>query len=986
MDFQDSARDQTKGSEGSRFLYIALAVSCLVLGCSVIPILAIWQSGGSHKEQGWDAEQSGNAWIITQVDESGPAAGILKPGDKLAAIFGDSRAATIGPQLYLTKARAGTEYEITVDRGGELRTEKLQLISRTDRDALYLSIGELVEAFGFLFIGVLIAVVKPGERIARLAFLNTVLVAMYVFALASNSEGGTVYPPLFGFAVMLYVVAPFQWVGGYLFYSSFPFEVKRSGFWRILDWSLISGSVLLWIPMTLSRLILVMPEETARSVAYRYPRAVEFLGEPVHAAYSIFILFSIASILLTVSWNYRSLSEGDLRRRIRWVAWGAVVGLLPMFTINIVKSLLSASETSRQLETGIFVANRICDLLAIMIPVTIAYAIIKHRVLGVRVALRIGLQYMLAKNVLRAVLALPVVGLVLTVIANPNSTVTDLLFSGPAKPNLLLLVLVMLCLRYRPVMTDIIDRRFFLESYRQEQILIDLAESIQKLETIPAISRLLGQQIDQALHPQALYIFYRFEAEQDFSVLRTSPGLGSEFRLPGEGTLVSLLEERRSSITEHEWERRIEPSERTWLEKLQVRVVVPIIGTDHRLLGMLLLGEKKSEEPYLHKDLLLLETVSTQIGVVCENLTLRERVSRERQLQTYMRARLEDRQISIVKECPKCGTCYDSDVSVCAVDGTELTTNLPVERVIQGKYRLEKFIGRGGMGTVYLASDLRLGRKVAIKVMAASLFHNRTARRRFAREAHACARLDHPNIVRIHDFGDLDGGGAFLVLEYIPGMSLRMELPTVRGRPTKIANILSQVLDGVERAHFNGLIHRDLKPENILLRPTPNRLIVKVVDFGLAQIREIEPDGSAQQSTQESWGGTIGYMAPEQCFGYETDGRADIYSLGVITLELLCGVAPYQKASHSRLMTGLQDFVSSLPTSLGRQLDAVLSRCLALDPAHRYKRIADFRADLIPLLATWPHTEPELPGGHDPSMQTISLTLPEKIQSAGKVP
>jgi serine/threonine-protein kinase len=254
------------------------------------------------------------------------------------------------------------------------------------------------------------------------------------------------------------------------------------------------------------------------------------------------------------------------------------------------------------------------------------------------------------------------------------------------------------------------------------------------------------------------------------------------------------------------------------------------------------------------------------------------------------------------------------------------------------------------MGTVYQAVDLRLGRKVAVKIMAVSLFGDAAARRRFAREARACARLDHPNIVRIYDFGDIECGGAFLVLEYVPGANLRRELPNLRAKPAHTVQILSQVLNAVEAAHAAGIIHRDLKPENILLIGGQPVTIAKVADFGLAKIHDSEPGGPGNQISMERNFGTAGYMAPEQCYGQEIDARADLYSLGAITLELLGGTVPSSPAlSHAQI----HEAVGQLGTLGNAALRQVLHQSLALQPEERYQNVAAFRAALMPALENW---------------------------------
>ena len=260
-----------------------------------------------------------------------------------------------------------------------------------------------------------------------------------------------------------------------------------------------------------------------------------------------------------------------------------------------------------------------------------------------------------------------------------------------------------------------------------------------------------------------------------------------------------------------------------------------MVGRRQQLAGLLLLGEKKSEEPYTPNDKGLLQTLAGQVALVCENVWLQERVEEEGRIRCEVLAKLDESGVNLVRECPRCGACYDSTAALCPADGTELTLTLPVERVIDRRYRLESRIGRGGMGAVYDATDLRLNRNVALKVMVGSLFGNHAALRRFDREARATASLVHPNIVAIHDYGTVGSDGAYLVMERVAGATWRSELDK-RGAlaPETAARWFDQLLSGLEAAHTAGIVHRDLKPDNVLVDNDQ----IKILDFGLAKMRQ----------------------------------------------------------------------------------------------------------------------------------------------------
>src|SRR5439155_11558861 len=193
--------------------------------------------------------------------------------------------------------------------------------------------------------------------------------------------------------------------------------------------------------------------------------------------------------------------------------------------------------------------------------------------------------------------------------------------------------------------------------------------------------------------------------------------------------------------------------------------------------------------------------------------------------------------------------------------------------------RLDRAIGRGGFGAVFEATDVRLQRQVAAKVMMGSMFGDQTALRRFEREARAAARIDHRNITRVHDYGAVGSGGAYLIMELVAGRTWRTELRRSGViAPARASEWFRQLLEGVQFAHTLGIVHRDLKPENVMIVATPSGGDeLKIMDFGLAKLLD---SGTGVTETVTAAGmamGTLGYMAPEVLTGGAVDERADIF-------------------------------------------------------------------------------------------------------------
>jgi serine/threonine protein kinase len=212
-------------------------------------------------------------------------------------------------------------------------------------------------------------------------------------------------------------------------------------------------------------------------------------------------------------------------------------------------------------------------------------------------------------------------------------------------------------------------------------------------------------------------------------------------------------------------------------------------------------------------------------------------------------------------------------------------------RVIDGRYRIEGLVGVGGMGSVYRATRVLIGDEVAIKILHTERVADPHAAERFRREAQASARLKHPNAVSIYDFGISSDGLQYLVMELIEGQSLR-EVMKQQGRlPAPFAaEITAQVCAALDEAHRQHIVHRDIKPDNIILNSTASGLRVKVLDFGIAKLRD---DAASHLTQTGSVMGTPHYMSPEQCLGEELDARADIYSMGIVLYEMLCGRVPF---------------------------------------------------------------------------------------------
>src|SRR5215467_3177673 len=270
-----------------------------------------------------------------------------------------------------------------------------------------------------------------------------------------------------------------------------------------------------------------------------------------------------------------------------------------------------------------------------------------------------------------------------------------------------------------------------------------------------------------------------------------------------------------------------------------------------------------------------------------------------------------------------------------------------------GHYKIDRSIGRGGMGEVYSAVDLKLNRRVALKVLPMSSAGQAEARERFEREAKAVAALNHPNIVTIHSVEE-EGGVVFLTMELIDGKTLSDLIPKGGMRLERILKLAIPLADAVSSAHQQGITHRDLKPANIMVTEDGR---VKVLDFGLAKLRE-EQEASAETAADPTRGltgkgsiiGTTMYMSPEQAEGRLVDARSDIFSLGIILYEMATGRLPFHGETNVAVLSSiLKDnppLITELNSEQPRDLARIVKRCLAKDPEQRYQNGKDLRIEL----------------------------------------
>jgi serine/threonine protein kinase/tetratricopeptide (TPR) repeat protein len=304
----------------------------------------------------------------------------------------------------------------------------------------------------------------------------------------------------------------------------------------------------------------------------------------------------------------------------------------------------------------------------------------------------------------------------------------------------------------------------------------------------------------------------------------------------------------------------------------------------------------------------------------------------------------------------------------------------PIVGQVLGHYRVLEQIGAGGMGLVFRASDQQLERDVAIKILPPGMLADEAARKRFRREALTLAKLNHPNIGTVYEFGSQEGLD-FLVMEYVGGAPVDARLGSGPLAQKEVLRLGFQLADGLASAHEHGVIHRDLKPANMRLTED-HRL--KILDFGLAQFVRQETDMGITASISESKNvtGTLPYMPPEQLRGEVTDQRSDIWSAGAVLYELITGKRPFPFSQVPRLIDAIMNKPPEMPSALNPKispgLEVAILKCLDKDPERRYQSARELRVDLDRL--TMPISQ--VPLGPTPAATPISSPPKTNIRTA----
>jgi len=632
------------------------------------------------------------------------------------------------------------------------------------------------------------------------------------------------------------------------------------------------------------------------------PPRVAFVSDRLGAQTDVGQFWGFLSILtlpsLYLLTKKLQAAHRDERRRLSIAVLGLSVAVTPM----VLDVLLNGVWPAYAAYFGVPWRRRalafFMTLVALAAPISITYAVIVDRVLNVRFILRRAVQYSLARFTVMGAAIVPVALVTWQLVSRRDQPLRDIV-GGISSLNAVLLILAALVLSARVRIRNAIDRRFFREAYDSHLILTGLASRARQAESRQELIDLLCREVDRALHLDrailAVYDSSRDAFLDDGGRLRELEFSSYLAQMIGkaDGPLVVDLGDRSSPLV------TLPAYELEWLSDSGARLLVPFVGVGHRLIAILVLGDKRSEMPFTAEDRELLTALAAAVVVPLE-----DRLSSGGPALSHV----QPADVAAA-QCERCGR-VDSTVAAKCLDCGGRLREAVLPPLLAGKFAISRLIRSGGMGVVYKARDLQLDRDVAIKTLPKVGPREAEVLRR---EARAMAAVYHENLALIYGT-EVWRGTPALVMEYLEGGTLadRLRRSTLNiDEVLRLGVALGMVLHHLHRA---GLIHRDVKPSNI---GYTSQNVPKLLDFGLARIearvlaaypaeatttsglelpREtatIEPDARDADPHEGLLAGTFGYMPPEAFSGATADYSFDLWAYALTMYEALVGVNPF---------------------------------------------------------------------------------------------
>ena len=675
------------------------------------------------------------------------------------------------------------------------------------------------------------------------------------------------------------------------------------------------------------------------------------------------LLFGVAAPAIPfLLWKTR-LDSCDDRRRAMLFVGALAVGLTP-FVLAVVATpfVPSLQDPSVQPRVGVV----LYAALATIVPVTV-YSVVVDRVMELQLLVRITLQYALARYAVWAVSLGPLFYVGFDIHANQQLTIAEYLErSRPTGPFALSTVgLVTLALRQHLVRA--VDRWFLLDPSDQTRTLARLEQRYRTADSLRGVTAALAEELRRGLHATSVAVLLLNDDGTELVPIE-----GNTAPIRRDSAFLEILgsargEVRLDSQTLESIARLLPPADREWLDHADVHLLSPLVAVTGMLLGVVAIGEARTGLPYSTAHIALVTAAGGQAAMQIENRWLRGRDADDSRSRPCPGLRGLDWKDEPAVYCPSCSLVWSPKTRQCSCGTGTILAALPL--LVQGKFRLERLVGAGGMGVVYLAVDMVLDRQVAIKTLPS--LRSESAER-LHREARTMARVLHPNLALIYGTEQWRGT-PMLVVEYLDGGTLR---DWIRRGPVPYVDVIDLgivLADVLDRVHASGVLHRDVKPSNIGY--TSDRR-PKLLDFGLALLdgsRGTRPgaeplsgrvtdallrsdDPAATVTVDERLVGTPLYLAPEALAGSMPQPSFDLWGLALVLYEAIAGHHPFAAQDVGTVLAAaeragvpdIRDYRPTCPFGLA----SFLRNALSLNISRRPENAGSMRNELHRLRAS----------------------------------
>jgi Protein kinase domain len=641
---------------------------------------------------------------------------------------------------------------------------------------------------------------------------------------------------------------------------------------------------------------------------------------PVRPAGSFYypIVFGLSAAAFPVLLWRASREQHDERRRVLIFAGGLVGGSLPLALQAMLEAIPAYNRFIHQqpvveLLVGIFLFTALGA-----VPFVTAYSVLFDRIVDLRVVLRTALQYVLARYTIVGLTMVPFAAAGLLLMRHRTETMAALMTG----PRLIVLALMggagLASLKLRRRWLDALDRRYFREQYDARQVVDGLVSGALAARDAGDLEARIRGAIEHALHADAAL----FVVNEPLGLLERPANSSDAISLAGVLPSLAVTDlvpmdvdtaDPRSPLS------RLPAIEKRWVDDSGFRLLLGLCAADSRPVGLLALSSKRSGLAYSPEDRRVLSAIGASASLALDNLRLR--------------ASSDPASEPAARVCHRCSRMNPSDAKSCSCGGPVGEAAAP--HVLRGVFRLDRRIGSGGMGVVYHARDLNLGRSVAIKTLP-RVTPDCAAQLR--REARAMATVAHANLAVIYDI-DTWRGIPFLVQEFLEGGTLALKLtggPLAIRESIDLAETLAGALDYLHRA---GLIHRDVKPSNIGFSASG---VTKLLDFGLARLsrraddengptmtQTLDADSGLHWSSDGAMVGTLLYMSPEALSREAPSPFFDLWSLSVVLYECLTGIRPFAGKNATEMLVSVATATPVPPSALRPECPAIVDEFFA---------------------------------------------------------